>query len=865
MRAVATKDAEGRIVKWFGTSTDITVNKKTEDALRESEARFRNMADHAPVMIWVTEADGTCTYLSKSWYEFTGQTPETGLGFGWFNAVHPDDRKEAEEMFLASNAEHEPFSIEYRIRRRDGFYGWAIDSAQPRFSETGEFLGYIGSVLDITDRKRAEESVKSSEAHLRRVLNNLFAFVAVLKPDGTLIEVNRPPLEIGGLKFEDVLGKKFWDCYWWNYDRKIQAQLRETCEKAARGEASRYDVAVRVAGGETIIVDFMVAPMFDDNGVVTHLIPSGVDITNRKLAEEKLRQSKENFRALVEATSQAGWELHNEEEHEVLAEWWSELTGVTSAEPQKWWEAIHPDDRQKAVNAWQEAVARKSIYEVEYRVKDRFEHYRHFAVRGIPLFNEDGSFRQWIGTFTDITERKEIERALLESETRYRLVAETASDAILTINEENKILFVNPAAEQIFGYSKEEMENQDLTMLMPEDLRSVHVNGAKRYQETGEKRISWRGVEVPAIRKDGREITVEISFGEYKSEGKHIFTGIVRDITKRKETEEALRKSEEHYRLLFKDNPLPMWVYDLETLKFLAVNDAACSHYGYSRKEFLSMTIKDIRPAEDLAALFEDMRKTRRTLNQSGVWRHVKKDGSIIFAEINSHKINFNDRPARMVLANDVTERRQTEEEVRKLNESLEEKVTERTIKLEAINKELESFSYSVSHDLRAPLRAMDGFSFALLEDYHDRLDEDGKNYLNRIRLASQKMARLIDDMLKLSRVSRGEINRREINLSALVTEIIEQLQESQPKPALNLQIQENVIAFGDDHLLRIALENLLGNAWKFTSKPACGGPTGGASPPATNRRRRSSHRTGGCSSPDRPPAPCSSSGCSPV
>jgi PAS domain S-box-containing protein len=137
-------------------------------ALRESEARFRNMADNAPVMIWITEMDGTCTFLSKSWYAFTGQTPETGLGFGWTQAIHPDDQGQAEAIFLDANARQTAFHLEYRLRRHDGEYRWAIDSATPRFGEAGEFLGYVGSVIDITERKRAEDAVREINVELER-------------------------------------------------------------------------------------------------------------------------------------------------------------------------------------------------------------------------------------------------------------------------------------------------------------------------------------------------------------------------------------------------------------------------------------------------------------------------------------------------------------------------------------------------------------------------------------------------------------------------------------------------------------------------------------------------------------------------
>jgi PAS domain S-box-containing protein len=139
------------------------LRREAGEALRESESRFRLMADQAPVMIWVTERDGSCTYLGKSWYEFTGQTPGTALGFGWLDAVHPSDRQSVRDSFLTANAKCEPFRLEFRLRHRDGEYRWAIDAASPRFGENGAMLGYVGSVIDITDRKRDEEALRQAD------------------------------------------------------------------------------------------------------------------------------------------------------------------------------------------------------------------------------------------------------------------------------------------------------------------------------------------------------------------------------------------------------------------------------------------------------------------------------------------------------------------------------------------------------------------------------------------------------------------------------------------------------------------------------------------------------------------------------
>jgi PAS domain S-box-containing protein len=379
---------------------------------------------------------------------------------------------------------------------------------------------------------------------------------------------------------------------------------------------------------------------------------------------------------------------------------------------------------------------------------------------------------------------------------------------------------LNPSWEKALGFTtKELMAKPRFHFIHPEDHTSTTAETDRL--QNGEITLAF---ENRYLCKDGSYKW--LLWNAVSAPGQGVIYAVARDITTRKQAERRLLESEERYRKLFELNPQPTWIYDRETLRFLAVNKAALQNYGYSHEEFLSMNIQDIRPAEDIPALLESLANLREEQLEYGVWRHRKKDGSIIFVEITSYSFEFSGRPADFVIAVDVTERQRAEKERHEFTERLAAANRELEVRnhdVERATRLKSKFLASMSHELRTPLNAIVGFSELLADGTPGDLNPKQKRFVGHIKQGSVHLLQLINDILDLSKIEAGQIELRceDFGIAEALPEVLSTIRPL--AMVKNIQVQQTLETerpvYADRIRFKQVLYNLLSNAVKFTPK----------------------------------------------
>ncbi len=435
------------------------------------------------------------------------------------------------------------------------------------------------------------------------------------------------------------------------------------------------------------------------------------------------------------------------------------------------------------------------------------------------------------GIGMDVTERRQAEMALAVSEERFRDLVESSQDWIWEVNAKGVYTYSNPRCRELLGYEPEEIIGRMPFELMAEDeadrvrtdfLLSIRNN------------VAIIALENINRHKQGHTVVLETSGVPFFDEHGELagYRGMDRDITQHKASEVALRESEARYRVVFDQQFQFMAILSPDGVT-MDINELPLRMTGTRREDYLGKPIwltpaweGSGRMAPDLAQAAYRGGPTQRAGPDPGPLPNL--GGEIRNSDAATSAIH--DAQGEVIFyliqATDTTEHHHVEQErskllveIQQLNEDLEHRVRQRTSELRTANKELESFSYSLSHDLRAPFRAIDGFSLALLEDYGDQLDATAHDYLQRVRGGAQRMGILIDDLLQLSRVSRSQLTLTEVDLGELALAVLDELKAGEPERQVDFSVGEDLQVQGDARLLKVMLDNLLGNAWKFTSR----------------------------------------------
>lgn len=541
---------------------------------------------------------------------------------------------------------------------------------------------------------------------------------------------------------------------------------------------------------------------------------------DRMRTEAELHAKEQQYHQIVETTQEGIWVVNskgittfvNRRMAEMLGYEQKEILGLTS------FDFMFPEDREKIIANIDEE-RRKEHRQLDLRLRRKDGEAMWALVTANPILDAQGKFAGSVGLLSDITKRKLVEEELRESEARFQSFMNNLAGFAFIKDHEGRYVFVNSTWEKLFGKTLGEMIGMTDEELFPGTMATT-FKGSDAQLRAGKKPIQVMETIYHGEEPHSYFVSKFIIPGEAPEE--ELVGGVAMDITERLKMQEQLRESQARSQAIL-NSALDAVVTIDHTGSIVEFNPAAEKMFGHKQEDVLGRNMGEVIVPPELRERHQQSLERCVQTGESNILgrlieiKAMRADGSQFPVELTINRVEQGPRPLFTGFIRDITERQEAEQEIRQLNTSLEKRVNERTAELQATNKELESFCYSVSHDLRAPLRAIDGFSQALEEDYATLLDQDGKNYLDRVRKATRRMALLIDDLLELSRVSRAELKIQDVDLSQMARLVMEELQHGHPERKVEWVGAPRLRAKGDPRLLRVALDNLLGNAWKFT------------------------------------------------
>lgn len=794
---------------------DITERKIAEEALADSERKFRTLIENNKDVISLSDAKRTLLYISPAIKDILGYEPEELIGLDSASFLHPGEiapNLARRETLLPDQSQN--FTIQ--ARHKDGSWRW-LEVVVTNKLDDPAVKALVSNLRDVTDQKQAEEALSNSEKRFRTMIEKSNEIIAITDRDRIISYISPSLKDILGYETTELIGMSISDLY--HDDDK--GEMKELIAALIRDEIGflSHPLRVRHKNGSWRWLEASVTNQLN-NPAIHGLVGNLRDVTANKMAEEVLQNSERKFRTLIEnngdviSMSDADRKIiyASPSIERVLGYKPEELIGVDSST------LMHPDEvgDNKALRT-QIALGTSVSKSIRLRHKDG-------SWRWVDMTsaNElaDPAINAMVVNFRDVTERKNAEEALQNSEKRFRTLIENNKEGIALSNRDRQFTYVSPSVKNILGYDPEDLIGIKAVMLYhPDDQQSMKDLVASIMDKR-----KLHGTNLVRIRhRDGKWRWIEITAtNQFDDPAVNAMVTNFRDVTERKQADEALQHSEQRFKSLIEKN---------QDVIALSAADGTIVYMSPSTKEMLDYEPEELKGTSAMALMHpdeleENIQRLIWVNENPGkpmflIMRMRHKDGSWRWLEATS--TSQLDNPAvNAIVSNlrDITARKEAQDELLLLNQSLEKKVEERTMQLAESNKALESFSSMAAHDLQAPLRVLSGYTSMVKHDYAENLGEEGAALLDVIMKQTKHMTQLVSDLLTFSRASHTIMKEEKVDLDAMVHELSDELcLINSTRKTPEIKIGDLGSTSCDAHLIRQVWSNLISNALKYSGK----------------------------------------------
>lgn len=808
------------------TYGDITGRKQAEEKIINTENWYRSLIENAPDGVVLIDVNGKFKYASPSVERIFGYTQDDLPYCDADRLTHPDDLPMvlAELMHLIQDPTYIP-TIQYHFHHKNGDWRW-IESTFSNLLAVPNVDGIIINFRDIHERKLAEAELKKNRDMLEEAQR--MGHIGHMEWQGE----NKPLVcsdelyRILGLEPQSIpISRNTFASMLTNEERQRLDRLDHQFF-ASRSDLD-YEFSIKLPSGKQRWLHQHGNVTYSDDGQPVHMISTIQDITERKLAIEALKESEERYYQLFERVKN-GYSLN-----EIITNDKGNPVDYKIVEVNIAFEEIFGKNRVDLINKKGSTFKSKTGTEWKERLKivsdaallgqeGDFEIFQDHSGRYYNVHIYSPSTNFFAAIYEDITDRKNIEGAFKKIEEKYFALFNSKTDITLLAEISDmgipgRIIEANDQAVRVTGYSREE-----LLCLSPYDLAKYP---ASKGEDVAKQLLigNTARFEQTVKCKNGREFPAEVTLYKIISGDKMFAIIAAHDITEILKAEKEAEESKRLMNALIENVPIGITIVD-SNMEIIWCSQAGEALPGFNIRNNITTSVqinpmyysntKEPVPFDDLPVV-KAVRNGTLVENMEVILNDL--DGNPIELSCNAVAVKNSDGEiiGGIMTFQDITTIKKREEEISKLNILLVRKTED----LERSNKELEAFSYSVSHDLRAPLRHISGFSTLLTKKFNDNLNEDGVKYLQKVNEAATLMGKLIDDILKLFGITQTELNIQRVNLSEIFRTLSSEKQKVYPGRKIQVKIEEELFANCDESLIRICMNNLFENAWKFTMK----------------------------------------------